>query len=113
MLNLIKIKFLEGEAREFGGEASPLSPPPPLDETQIVLTSRLDTYFSRYGDFYAHNNNDNDTTNYFTPYACALGNKSHSAESLAPMVFIYMYSSYIYRVLFRGGGWEGSLAPPP
>ena len=31
MLNLIKVKFLGGEAREFGGEASPLSPP--LDET--------------------------------------------------------------------------------
>ena len=26
MLNLIKVKFLGGEAREFGGEASPLSP---------------------------------------------------------------------------------------
>ena len=30
-LNLIKVKFLGGEAREFGGEASPLSSP--LDET--------------------------------------------------------------------------------
>ena len=33
----------------------------------IVLTSRLDAYISRYGDFCANddNNNDNDTTNYF------------------------------------------------
>ena len=29
--NLIKVKFLGGEARELGGEASPLFPP--LDET--------------------------------------------------------------------------------
>ena len=36
MLNLIKIKFLGGEAREFGGEASPLSPPP-LDETLVPV----------------------------------------------------------------------------
>ena len=39
MLNLIKVKFLGGgggEAREFGGEASPLSPP--LDETLLVYS---------------------------------------------------------------------------
>ena len=33
-----------------------------------MLTSRLDAYISRYGDFCAH---DDDTTDYFTP--CALG----------------------------------------
>ena len=31
----------------------------------IVLTSRLDTYISRYGNFYANDNDD--TTDYFTP----------------------------------------------
>ena len=45
----------------------------------VVLTSRLDTYISRYGDFCANNNdnnnnNDDDTTDYFTPCACAQGN---------------------------------------
>ena len=37
MLNLIKVKFLgAGEAREFGGEASPPPPHvPPLDEIYI------------------------------------------------------------------------------
>ena len=39
-----------------------------------MLTSRLDAYISRYGDFCA-NDNDNDTTDYLTPYACARGNK--------------------------------------
>ena len=39
MLNLIKVKFLGGEAREFGGEASPLSPP--LDETLPVRLSNI------------------------------------------------------------------------
>ena len=34
ILNLIEVKFLGGEAREFGGEASPLSPP--LDETLVT-----------------------------------------------------------------------------
>ena len=38
MLNLIKVKFLGGEAREFGGEASSLSPP--LDETLTVDEER-------------------------------------------------------------------------
>ena len=37
MLNLIKVKFLGGEARKFGGEASPLSPP--LDETLMLIKS--------------------------------------------------------------------------
>ena len=32
----------------------------------VVLTSRLDAYISRYGNFYANDNND-DTTDYFTP----------------------------------------------
>ena len=33
-------------------------------------------YISRYGDFCAHDNDDNDdTTDYFTPCACARGNK--------------------------------------
>ena len=44
MLNLIKVKFLVGEAREFGGggggEASPLSLP--LDET--LGTGKLKVY---------------------------------------------------------------------
>ena len=48
MLNLIKVKFLGGEAREFGGEASPLSPP--LDETLGVS----DTPFLSYN-AHAHN----------------------------------------------------------
>ena len=38
-----------------------------------MLTSRLDAYISRYGDFCAHDDN-NDTTDYFTPCACARGN---------------------------------------
>ncbi|MCG8625067.1 MAG: hypothetical protein MJE68_24090 [Proteobacteria bacterium] len=39
-----------------------------------MLTSRLDAYISRYGDFCAHDDNDNDdTTDYFTPCACARG----------------------------------------
>ena len=45
-----------------------------------MLTSRLDAYISRYGDFCAHDdNNDNDdddnNNDYFTPCACARGNK--------------------------------------
>ena len=36
-----------------------------------MFTSRLDVYISRYGDFFAHN--DNDTTDYFTPCACVRG----------------------------------------
>ena len=38
----------------------------------VVLMSRLDAYISRYGDFCAHDDDD-DTTNYFTPCACARG----------------------------------------
>ena len=30
----------------------------------VVLASRLDVYISRYGDFCAHADNDNDTTDY-------------------------------------------------
>ena len=43
-----------------------------------MLTSRLDVYISRYGDFCAHDDNDNDTTDYFTPCACTRGNNSCS-----------------------------------
>ena len=41
-----------------------------------LFTSRLDAYISRYGDFCAHDNDDdnNDMTDYFTPCACARGN---------------------------------------
>ena len=41
-----------------------------------MLTSRLDAYISRYGNFGAHDNddNDNDTTDYFTPCACTRAN---------------------------------------
>ena len=42
-----------------------------------MLTSRLDAYISRYGNFCAHDNDDNDnndTADYFTPCACAQGN---------------------------------------
>ena len=42
-----------------------------------MLTSRLDAYISKYGDFCAHddndNNDDNDKTDYFTPSAHARG----------------------------------------
>ena len=36
----------------------------------------MSAYISRYGDFCAHddNDNDNDMTDYFTPYACAWDN---------------------------------------
>ena len=40
MLNLIKVKFGGGEAREFGGEASP-----PLDETLSVINIPIFQYF--------------------------------------------------------------------
>ena len=39
-----------------------------------MLSSRLDAYISRYGDFCANNDNNDDTTDYFTPCACAWGN---------------------------------------
>ena len=39
-----------------------------------MITSCLDAYISRYGDFCANDNNDNDdTTNYCTPCACVWG----------------------------------------
>ena len=45
-----------------------------------MLTSRLDAYNSRYGNFCAHDNdNDNDTTDYFTPCAC-VRDTNHSPE---------------------------------
>ena len=44
MLNLIKVKILGGEAREFGRKASPLSPP--LDET-LIADQKLDFRFSQ------------------------------------------------------------------
>ena len=37
--------------------------------------SRLDAYISRYGYFCA-NDDDDDTTDYFTPCACARGNNN-------------------------------------
>ena len=39
----------------------------------IMITSRLDAYISGYGDFCAHDDNNN-TTDYFTLCACARGN---------------------------------------
>ena len=40
----------------------------------VVLTSRLDAYISIYGDFCANdNNNNNDTTDYFTPLRMRVG----------------------------------------
>ena len=42
----------------------------------IVLTSCLDTYILRYGDFCANDDdNDDDTTDYFIPCVCAWSNK--------------------------------------
>ena len=51
-----------------------------------MITSRLDSYISRYGDFCANDNDDNnndndDTTDYFTPCACARGNDSVSSDA--------------------------------
>ena len=44
-----------------------------------MLMSRLDAYISRYGDFCAHDDNDNnDTTDYFTPCTCGRGNNIES-----------------------------------
>ena len=37
--------------------------------------SPLDAYISRYGNFCAHDDDDNDTSDYFTPCACVRGNK--------------------------------------
>ena len=40
----------------------------------VVLMSRLDAYISRYGDFCANDNNDDDdTTDYFTPLRMRAG----------------------------------------
>ena len=39
----------------------------------LVLRRGLDAYISKYGDFCAHDNNDDDTTDYFTPCACTRG----------------------------------------
>ena len=43
--------------------------------------SRLDADISRYGDFCAHDDNNddnkNDTIDYFTPCACVRGNDKH------------------------------------
>ena len=50
----------------------------------VVITSRLDAYISRYGDFCANDNNgddNDDTTDYFTPCACARGNDIHRLEA--------------------------------
>ena len=49
----------------------------PNSDWFIVLKSHLDAYISRYGNFCA--NNEDDTTNYFTPCACVQGK------------YIYMY----------------------
>ena len=71
----------------------------PRDSHMILLTSRLDTYILRYRDFCANDNdNDDDTTNYFTPCACARGNYCDRNESSAiyfmtlslPLVFLTM-----------------------
>ena len=39
----------------------------------VVITNRLDAYISRYDDFFANDNNDNDTTDYFTPLRMRAG----------------------------------------
>ena len=55
-----------------------------------MLTSRLDTYISKYGDFCANDNNnndDNDTTDYFTPCACARGNNEDPYGTVWGVIF--------------------------
>ena len=48
----------------------------------VVLMSCLDAYISRYADFCVNDNDNNDdTTNYFTPYACARGNNKEGGVS--------------------------------
>ena len=60
-----------------------------------MLTSRLDAYISRYGDFCANNNND-DTTDYFTPYACMRGNEGVSeTHDHAYWIDPYMYTQLL------------------
>ena len=55
MLNLIKVKFLEGEAREFGGEASPCPrqwmkscSPCDLYDLALIFFIRLSSYRKLY-----------------------------------------------------------------
>ena len=53
----------------------------------VVLTSRLHAYISKYGDFYAYNDNDNDKndiTDYFTPCACTRGNYEFAYQYQTP-----------------------------
>ena len=49
--------------------------PNKIDSSCLQCTS-LDTYISRYGDFYANDNADDDTTDYFTPCTCVWGNNA-------------------------------------
>ena len=69
-----------------------------------MLMSRLDAYISRYGDFCAHDDNDNDTTDYFTPCACAWGNKQllwHNLRLWQYLIrsFVQCYFLYLFPVL--------------
>ena len=50
-----------------------------------MLTSRLDTYNSRYGDFCANDDNDDETTDHFTPCTCPQGNKLNLSLSIDHM----------------------------
>ena len=59
-----------------------------------MLTSLIDAYISKYGDYCA---NDNDTTDYFTPYACTRDN-----YPTMRILFNYRYTSK----------YEGSLRSP-
>ena len=60
-----------------------------------MLTSRLDAYISRYGDFFANDDdNNNDTTDYFTPCACARG------KNVKTGINIEMYYIMIVRCWF-------------
>ena len=49
-----------------------------------MFTSRLDAYILTYGDFCAHDDNDNDNndmTDYFTPCTCTQGkNTDHNNQ---------------------------------
>ena len=70
----------------------------------VVLTSRLDAYISRYGDFCA--NDDDDTTDYFTPCACARGNNWKNT-----------YTRVMYQTWLLGGQapllkYWGASGPP-
>ena len=57
----------------------------------VVTTSCLDTYISRYGDFCANDNND-DTTDYFTSCACAWGNYQKSCKRVYPDMCLTSHS---------------------